>query len=174
MSIVDEIKRYQIKRLGSQNVLEPGYVGFEQAHHFGLFFQKPGLEEPVMHLKQWLEEHDKEVHLLAFLPVKRKDIKNLPENHDWFCKNHLNWYRKPGGEAVYNFLKVQYDVFIDFSLENRSVNLFINHLVHTRFRIGSAHKPAEDYDLQMDLQKSGLQELKYYLQFINRKENETV
>ena len=169
MSIVEEIKRYQIRRLAKKNVKPPQFKGFSQSRRFGIFFERNTSEQQALELARWLEESGKHAFLLGFIPKKLKQIEQPPD-YRWFCKSDLNWYRMPRGERVKHFFRQTYDVFIDLSLENRSVNLFVNHLVHTGFRIGGSHKAVEDYDLQVDLHSKDMENLKYFLQLINNEE----
>lgn len=172
--IIKHMQGYQLRKLARQKK-QADYRGFARVKNVALLYPyaKEGDDAAVLTFAQWLEESGKRVALLAFIPKKRRDVKQEPRRGGWFGKDQLNWYRKPNGEAVTDFLKEEYDLYIDFSLENRSVFLFITYLVRATFRVGHHQKPAAAYDLRVDLQKEALSQLRYYLAFINNREHET-
>lgn len=108
------------------------------------------------------------------------DHKKLPDylvpslEFDFISKKELNWYLKPVGSTVDNFVEGHYDALIDLT-DNKSFSLqFLFILTRSKFKIGKTAKSGPDmYDLMIDVkedsnQKYYIEQINYYLNLINK------
>lgn len=69
---------------------------------------------------------------------------------DFFCNKDLNWYGKPEEEHMLDFLKVDFDILLDFTHQPFAPIRTILAVSPSHFIIGSAKENAEFYDLHIN------------------------
>ena len=97
---------------------------------------------------------------------------------DYYDRKDLNWYAKPKGNYVSDFIKTDFDILIDLSLNELFQTKYIAGLSKAKFKVG---KDGENnkaiFDLMIDINsKTTLDEfitlIIHYLSIINKKDNE--
>ncbi len=97
---------------------------------------------------------------------------------DYYDKKDLNWFKKPNNSYVNDFLKTEFDILIDLSLEDIFQTKYISTLSRSKFKVGKGgEKNKEIFDLMIDINtKTSLDEfitlLIHYLSILNIKEND--
>jgi len=97
---------------------------------------------------------------------------------DFYDKKDINWFNKPSGKYVNDFIKTEFDILIDLSIEDIYQTKFISTLSRAKFKVGKGGGfNTEIFDLMIDLnQKTTLDEfiilIVHYLSIINKKEND--
>ncbi len=97
---------------------------------------------------------------------------------DFYDKKVLNWFNKPGGSYVSEFMKTEFDILIDLSLTDIFQTKYISTLSKSKFKVGKGgDSNKEIFDLMIDInEKTTLDEfitlIIHYLSIINKKINE--
>lgn len=97
---------------------------------------------------------------------------------DFYDKKDINWFNKPGGSYVNEFLKTEFDILIDLSLEDIYQTKYISTLSKSKFKVGKGGDVNKEiFDLMIDINvKTTLDEfitlIIHYLSIINKKEND--
>ena len=69
---------------------------------------------------------------------------------DYFSNNNLNWFGKPYGHLITNFLDYEYDILIDLSLKNHyELNYFFKASI-AKFKIGPSKKDITIFDQEIN------------------------
>jgi len=148
------------------------YPGFDGLKKLAIVWQSGKRNDDLLAFAKMMRDHNKEVFLLAYLPIKRKDLETIPP-FDHFVKSELNWYGRPGGEVVKTFLARHYGVGICLGAEEGSPLEFVARQLTADFKVGNTENPKLDFDLliqsgQEKSTESVLKEVNYYLNFINK------
>ncbi|NVN95233.1 MAG: hypothetical protein HXX18_08120 [Bacteroidetes bacterium] len=97
---------------------------------------------------------------------------------DYYDRKDLNWYAKPKGNYVADFIQTDFDILIDLSLNNIFQTKYIAAMSKAKFKVG---KDGENnkviFDLMIDINpNTTLDEfitlIIHYLSIINKKDNE--
>jgi len=97
---------------------------------------------------------------------------------DFYDKKDLNWFNKPSGSYVNDFMKMEFDILIDLSLVDIFQTKYISTLSKSKFKVGKGGEfNKEIFDLMIDINsKTSLDEfitlIIHYLSIINKKVNE--
>ncbi len=171
MGLKDNIRNYKLRK-SAVDFHPADYPGFKGLKKIAIVWQSGKRDDDLLAFAKMLREHNKEVHLLAYLPVKRKELQTIPP-FDHFVKSELNWYGRPRGEVVKNFLARHYGVCLCLGAEEGSPLEFIVRPVTADFKIGNVKNPKLEYDLLIQSGKDKsteevLKEVNYYLNFINK------
>lgn len=155
---------------------------FNQARSIGLLYKERG-ESFYILVKQYVkylkEEHGiRDIMALAYI-----DDKQIPFWHvhklefDYFSKPDLDWRLKPGGSAVNDFIHRDFDILIDFTLEDVMPLMHILAKSRARFKVGAWNEQKADMlDLMIDLPENSTfdqyqQKLNHFLTILNRKQD---
>jgi len=98
-------------------------------------------------------------------------------NYDYFNNKDLNWYGRPQGNTVQNFISEEYEILIDLSLEDMLPLQFIMTKSKARFKVGRLSPTNQKInDMLIDMagvQSLGqyIQQVDHYLTIINNKNN---
>lgn len=163
-----------LKKRSRQNKVNLHPFNLAKAKSFAFLFDisegKPNITAKILAFAAKLRKKGKEVTLLAYIDALEK-----PENSgfDSFCKKDLNWAFVPKGEAVDTFLGKEYDVLIDFYLQDCQPLDFLTTAAAAHFRIGyyqehrtrfydlMVHNPATDFDTM-------IRQIEYGMEIVNR------
>lgn len=93
---------------------------------------------------------------------------------DYFTKKDLNWYLKPEGKYVQDFVKEKFDVLIDLSENDLLPLQYILCMSKSRFKVGRySEQNLPFYDMMIDVKNKSLayyiEQLTIYLTNINKK-----
>lgn len=187
MSFADSIKKaagnYFLKQELSGINRERKVSNFESARSFGLLFEAddPDNYDLVKKYFKYLKDSRKKVHAIGFF-----NLKHLPQieysklDYDFFTRKELNWWGKPGEVFVKNFIDEEWDVLINFSLNDSFPLKYIASLSKAKMKIG-AHIESNEaiYDLLIR-QPEGksfkffMRQVDHYLGIINKQHNENI
>lgn len=119
---------------------------------------------------------DKGIRCAAFGYVPEKEIPEemlFRKNYSFITRKDLNWYRKPGGEAVDAFFREDPDMLIDFTFQVILELQFLVRLSTARFKIGCYTDQENDYDLMINLSGKECEigyfaeQVKHYISMLN-------
>ena len=87
-------------------------------------------------------------------------------------RSNLNWYSRPGGEAVELYYKEEPDILIDFNRIQRLELQYLVHLSSAKFKIGCFTEEMNDYDLMINLSEQDdmsylSEQIKHYVAMLN-------
>lgn len=172
MSLVSWYRNRQIRQLNLHGPKD--YLGWTSVHRIALYFEVlPNYEKEIAAWQKMLEAEGKEVSLLAYQPVKRK---NLDESwqQPTLCKDERNWWGKPRGEQYSSFIQHNYEVFIDLSKGSEPVHEILARSVNASFKVAFERQKEAWADMLVKCENSGLsescrKEVLALLKFINAK-----
>jgi len=118
---------------------------------------------------------DKGINCTIYGYINQKEVP--PDMLFWkdvhiITRSNLNWFFRPGGEAVELFYNDEADMLIDF---NRTPRLELQYLVQlsaASFKIGSFTEEKNDYDLMINLSEKDdmsflSEQIKHYVTMLN-------
>ena len=94
------------------------------------------------------------------------------KNYSFITKKDINWYMKPGGEAVKSFFSKDPDLLIDLTTGFLLELQFLVQMSTARFKIGCFTEQENDYDLMINLTGRCdvgylIEQVKHYITMIN-------
>ena len=106
------------------------------------------------------------VSALGFVDQKDKSFEHMSSLHfDFFSNTELNWYGKPEGMVIDNFLSEDYDILIDLSLKKFYPLTYLAVASPAKFKVGRCRNDISVYDLSIDNSKK--QNLAYLIDKID-------
>lgn len=155
------------------------FMNMSEAKTIGILFEASNAEnfELVKRYVGYLREMRKKVKVIGYFSTK--EIPQLTYSkleYDFFDKKQLNWYVKPSGAVIDNFIEEEYDILIDLNIHEHLPLKFIAGLSKARFKVGKTQQgSAEIYDLSIDHSadktlKYFLRQVDTYLMMINKRE----
>lgn len=96
-------------------------------------------------------------------------------SYDYITSNELNWYGKPMGKFIDDFVDYKFDVLIDLNLSGNDSLRYITTLSKAKFKIGLYNEEHKDiYDFMLEGIEPGkvslfIKELLHYLELFNSK-----
>jgi hypothetical protein len=87
---------------------------------------------------------------------------------DFFSNDDLNWYGKPQGMVLDNFLKEEYDILIDLTLTNFYPLTYMAVASPAKFKVGRCREDIGVFDLSINNNKDQslealIKEITHYL-----------
>lgn len=181
MSILQGIKktagRYMAARMAAKSKTARKAVNFESAKKIGILYDATDMEkfEIVKQYAKNLRLRKKEVKALGFVNAKQTDRHQQPTiDLDFFTLNDVNWYYKPAGHIVNNFIHAKHDILICLDLDGCIPLQFISAVSSAGFRVGKYNKANQSfYDMMIDLQNNAnlsyfIEQVNHYLEMINK------
>ncbi|MBE0647713.1 MAG: hypothetical protein IH596_08015 [Bacteroidales bacterium] len=84
-----------------------------------------------------LQKERKEVKALGYLPHKEMVSHFIPRlSYDFFSQEEVNWYFMPTSARVSDFIRTDFDLLIDLTLEDNLSLKFIAGLSQARCKVG--------------------------------------
>ncbi|MBN2174605.1 MAG: hypothetical protein JW731_10760 [Bacteroidales bacterium] len=103
-----------------------------------------------------LTTRNRQVMALGF--VNRNSIPNYcvaANSGYYFDLKDLNWFGAPKNDYIKEFIKKEFDILIDLTLEDNFVTQFIAGLSRSKFKVGRYSPNHEQYyDLMIDIKKN--------------------
>ena len=123
-----------------------------------------------------LQAQDKFVKSIGLSPFKVKPA-YLPAklSYDFISLDEMNWFKKPAGKFVDDFINYEFDVLIDLNLSGDDTLRYVTSLSKAKFRIGLYNEEHKDiYDFMLEGIEPGkvslyIKELLHYLEVFNTK-----
>ena len=69
---------------------------------------------------------------------------------DYFSNKNLNWFGKPYGYLITNFLDYEYDILIDLNQKNHYLLNYLLKASTAKFKIGASKKDITIFDLEIN------------------------
>lgn len=118
---------------------------------------------------------DKKIRVIALGFIDNKNALNFYSYQtgvNFFSHKNLNWFRQPKCEAVNNFIELNFDILIDFTLYKWFPVQYITGLSKAKFKVGSLIENNSNYDMMIDISKNEsldylIQQVTHYLSVIN-------
>lgn len=153
------------------------FINLEDATTIGVLFHQRDYKsfESIQKFLKKLAEQGKQVFAIGYIGMK--DIPQeylLKKGFNFFCLKDLNWYYKPEPDFVEDFIKSDFDLLINLSIDNVFPVDYIFALSNARFKTGKYTPGYEFADLSIDIKKSGdidylIMQISHYLTEINKK-----
>lgn len=162
---------YLLKKELHEHKIDRKVVNLEEAKDIGILFDATNTDNSkvINTFADALREQKKRPHLLGFYNFPKGAINfNFP----YFNKKDLNWYSKPGGDVVNNFIERKFDILINAYMDEILPLEYISALSHANYRVGHYDKKKTYcYDLMIDMRgnddlKSLMQQIKHYLHIL--------
>lgn len=133
------------------------------------------------HVRNYVKRLKEELGLSNIMALGYSDQKVMPHflhsklNFEAICQKDLNWYRIPQGNTVQNFMAEEYEIIIDFTLEDRLPIQYILAKSRARFKVGRwSESNKRIHDMMIDMAGSRslpqlIQQVHHYLLMVNSK-----
>ena len=93
-----------------------------------------------------LQQTGKEVKAVGLVRNKSMVNRFLPKlSYDFLTRKDINWFGKPTGIRVRDFIQRDWDILIDLSLDNNQSLKYIAGLSNARLKVGPSGKDKEHY-----------------------------
>jgi len=177
MSITTDIKHWygnwQLNRSDLEQKRQRQVFNLEKANRITILFD--GTEpKTVQRVKVFVNELSKGkevVSALGYVNEKDKSFEHMSTLHfDFFSNDELNWYGKPQGMVIENFLKEDYDILIDLSLKEFYPLTYLAVASPAKFKVGRCRDDVNVFDLTIDnTNNTSLESLiKEIIHYLNR------
>ncbi len=135
-----------------------------EARKIGVLFDATHLVsfEIVKEFVKHITKPENEVMVLGYVDSKQMiDHYLYRKGFEFFTKSNLNWYNKPEGEAVNDFIAQKFDILIDLNLEDSYPMNHISSASHAVFKAGrfSPDNKILDFMLDIEPEKKALKQL---------------
>lgn len=182
MKLIEDIQKkigqYILKRELLHFSRKKTLFNIEDAKTFAILYDSSDKEniDLVKKYVLYLKELRKKVKVVGY-----HSLKNIPEftysklEYEYFSRNDLNWYLKPAGVFLDNFINEDFDVLIDLNITDQFPLEYIASLSKAKFKVGKyslRKKDTFDMMIEMDKDKSFkffLRQVDIYLSMINKK-----
>lgn len=172
MGLKNKLRDYLLQKSRNISYRPADYKGYEKMKSIAIVFESGKQDKLIFDFAKKMEEEGKQVQLLGFVNLKRKEIQ-APPTFNHFTKDEVNWIGKPKSEEIGSFLNGTYEVFITLNERAESPIQFITVAAKSDFIIGLRNDTVARLDLQVGTgsnhdYKEVFKEAEYYLKFINK------
>lgn len=151
------------------------YISLMDADNIGILYDASEEKnyDVVYNFVRILIEQQKKVKALGF--VNNSIIPHYCHprlSFDYFTLKDLNWYKKPVGHFVRDFISNEFDMIINLDVNNISQLTYITGVSIAHFKVGKfLEKNKECFDLMIDLKEQSsietlLKEINHYLNIL--------
>jgi len=181
MNMLEEIKtwygHWKLKRSNIEGRRKHQIFNLKDAKRITILFDAT-LTEDIKLVKKFvlkLSSGKELVSALGYVNEKDRGFEHLSSLHfDFFSNQELNWYRKPEGMIIDNFLKEEYDILIDLSLNEFYPLTYMLVTSPAKFKVGRSRDDINVFDLSIDYNnkhdlESLINEIHHYLNLIKPK-----
>lgn len=109
------------------------------------------------------------VSAMGFVNEQNISFEHMSTLHfDYFSNKDLNWYGKPQGMVIDNFIKEDYDILIDLTLTKSYPLTYMAVASPAKFKVGRCRADISVFDLSIDITKDQsldalIKEITHYL-----------
>ncbi len=170
MSLKDWFLKREFNRISAKDRAD--YPGWIAAQKIGIYFEvNPMSSEEWQSWKSLFEGTGKEVHLLSYQSVKRKEL--AP---DWqtptYCKDERSWLGFPQAQAYKDFKNEAFDILIDLSLGDEVCHEAVFRASNAKLKVAFSEMRKPWSDLQVNCKegqnsRACQEEVVNLLKFIN-------
>ena len=175
MSIVTDIKHWfgnwKLKRSDLEQKRKRQVFNLSGANRITLLFDATDPKDiiKIKELVKLLSPGKELVSAMGFVNEKDKSFEHMSTLHfDFFSNEDLNWYGKPQGMIIDNFLKEEYDILIDLTLREFYPLTYMAVASPAKFKVGRCREDINVFDLTIDNKKDQslevlIKEITHYL-----------
>jgi hypothetical protein len=141
-------------------------VNLNTAKHIGILFDAadPSNISTVLGFNDKLIDKKKSTKLLGYL--RKTDKKNPEGRFPYFTDKEVNWYLKPGGKLVNEFMDEPFDLVIDATIGECLPLEYISSASRAKFRVGYyKDQKVTPYDFMITLE--GEPDMETYMEQVN-------
>jgi hypothetical protein len=148
----------------------------KDAKSIGLLFDASDEEDHkiVTEFVQYFKDNQKIVKSLGFVNFNRVPHYCFPKlSYDYFTKKDINWYSKPSGVKVNDFVNEEFDVMIDLCTKSCFSLTYITAISKAKFKVGKFDEGNKEYfDFMLNVAsnislRDYIRDLTHYLSIIN-------
>ena len=157
MSFLTDIKHWygawQLKRSDIEMRRKHQAFNLDTAKRITILFDgtKPEDIKLVKTLVGKLSNGKELVSALGFVDQKDKSFEHMSSLHfDFFSNEELNWFGKPQGMVIDNFLKEDFDILIDLTLTKFYPLTYLAVASPSKFKVGRTRSDVDVFDLTID------------------------
>ena len=170
MNLRARIRNYQLTRFRKKQANPGNYEGFDQLSSIALVFESGPDDKLIMEFARTLRNYGKEVKLLGYIPMKRKELRDIPA-FSHFTKDEIGWTGKPSSEDAEQLIKQTFGAFISLNAQTDHPLEFLETQATADFKVGV--KQGHEFDLVVDYRDNTplediFHEIEYYMKFINQ------
>lgn len=172
MGLKQKIREYLLQKARNLSYKPADYCGFDKLNTVAILFEQGDQVKDILSFAIALEKEGKQVNLLGYIDVKRKDLQTEPD-YPHFTKDETSWIGRPKSESVNSFLKSNYHVLVSMNNKEESPLQFVMAATKSDFNIGIQKETHTRIDLLVGSTDSSdytacFKEMDYYLRFINK------
>ncbi len=182
MSVIKKIKEFVGSQYLSKNlpkvIRQRKIINIDEAKNIGIIYTLES-EQTYLQITQLIKTfQDKQItaKAIGFFNGDVRPIYAIERlSLDFYDSKDLNWYDKPKSTYVNDFIKTEFDILIDLSLNESFHTKYIGGLSRARYKVGKGGDfNTKNYDLMIDINpKTSLEEfislVLHYLSIINNK-----
>lgn len=186
MSLLSAIRRYAWNRSFAREYnrerLNRKIVTLNQAKRIGILFDASEESDYklVADFVKSLQSKQKQVKALGYINAKEIPRYCIPMlSYDFYTSKNLNWYHKPSGDFINDFISTEYDLLLDLHMDESLQSLHIAACSQAFFKVGRfSEQNARFYDFMIDTRgQEGLQnyihQITHYLNILNPQKHES-
>jgi hypothetical protein len=178
--VIDRIKnitaRYHFKKEMAGHKRHKQFVSLATAKYVGLayYLDNDQTYSVVSSFVKSLQDKQIKVKAMGYVRDKYMTQRYLPKmTFDFFYEKDLNWFHRPGGNYVKDFLNEEFDIFIDLTIEEQMPIQYISGKANARFKVGRYCEANKDiFDMLIKVEEGSgidrlINEINHYLTIIN-------
>jgi len=131
-------------------------IEVDDVKHIGIIFDGTELKS-ISLVKKFVRELSRnhyEVNALGYVNKSHRMLEHLSVLYiDYFSKAQLNWYGKPRGMVIKNFLNEEYDILIDLSTKSYYPLTYLAIAISAPFKVGRFRKDICIFDHEIKMKK---------------------
>ncbi len=131
--------RSDIKRESARLNRTKTIISIEQSKTIGILYNVGDEKDYIAAttLFAGLQQLKKEVRTLGFIPYKDPPHYCYPRLlYDYITKKNINWYKKPSGEKIKDFINKDFDILLNLDTVHNSSLTYVYALSHAKFKLG--------------------------------------
>ena len=130
------------------------FVNLDEARSIGIIYDATETVtfNIIKDFAQHLSERNINLNVLGY--VDRKELSEqllYRKGFNFFCRKHLNWYFRPVSPVTDEFIKEQFDILLNLSLDDRYPVKYITALSAAKFKAGKYSSDDRFLDLMIDI-----------------------
>ena len=154
------------------------FINLADSATIGIVFHQPdnGNFKAIQEFMKMLAAEGKQIAALGYIEGKNvPDFYLLRKGFNFFCDSDLNWFHQPEAGFVDDFVKREFDILINLSIDNSFPVEYIYALSNAKFKVGIYANGISHSDLVIDVKDNHdvdylIGQITHYLRIINRKQ----
>lgn len=172
-----KIGSYLLKQESSAIKRKKQAFNLNEAKSFAIVFEASKMEdvELVKKYVNYLKELKKKVRIIGYFNSEHQPNFTYSKlEYEFFATDKLNWYLKPGGSFITDFINEEFDVLIDLNINDYFPLKYVSTLSKAKFKVGKFTEDNKSiFDLLIENDKANgfkyfLRQVDIYLSMINK------